>query len=81
VPAVQQGDRVAPLGRTEEPPADGHGDIQPRPAVNGMNQAIGPTSWLDPTARHAAATASRGLAASTDPRPTRRTVEPFERGA
>jgi len=57
VSTAQQGGRVAPLCRADQPLVDGHGDIQPRPVVNGMSQAIGPTSWPDPTARHAIAAA------------------------
>ena len=49
VAAVQPGGRIAALGRTEEPPGDGHGDIQPRPAVNGT-AGIGSTSRPVPTA-------------------------------
>ena len=33
VPAVQHGERIAPLGRTEEPLAHAHGDIEPRAAA------------------------------------------------
>ncbi len=37
VAAVEPGGRIAALGRTEEPPGHGHGDIQPRPnAVTGI---------------------------------------------
>ena len=40
VPAVQLGDRVAPLGWTEEPLGVGHRDIQPRVTGQGMARTL-----------------------------------------